>query len=272
MTSPHPGAVLSYSTSRQVSPVGRPGCRDANPKGAELSDQELSQLVRNGNTDAFAELFNRHRNAAFRLASMHADDSYMAQDFVAEAFLRVLQALKAGGGPSTSFRSYLLKVLRNVVVECGRSSGRNVSVPDVSIYEAECAASAGNEALKKYEHGLALKALASLPDRWRTVLWCTIVNSQQPAAIADTMGISPNSVAALAYRAKEGLRQAYLTVHLDHQRYSGQCSYYVGRLAAYSRGRLGECGSTEMMLHLDACSACKTLYQEIMELNDLLHA
>jgi RNA polymerase sigma factor (sigma-70 family) len=229
-------------------------------------------LVRNGNTEVFAELFRRHRNAAFRLASMHADDSYMAQDFVAEAFLRVLQALKTGGGPSTSFRSYLLKVLRNVVVECGRNSGRNVSVPDVSIYEAECAASAGNEALKRYEHGLALKALASLPERWKTVLWCTIVNSQQPAAIADTMGISPNSVAALAYRAKEGLRQAYLTVHLDHQGYSGQCSYYVGRLAAYSRGRLGECGSTEMMAHLDCCSSCNTLHLEIIELNSLLRA
>jgi len=254
-----------------MSPVRRPGCPDASSRGAELTDQELSQLVRNGDTDAFAELFNRHRNAAFRLASMHADDSYMAQDFVAEAFLRVLQALKAGGGPSTSFRSYLLKVLRNVVVECGRSSGRNVSVPDVSIYEAECAASAGSEALRKYDHGLALKALASLPDRWRTVLWFTIVNSQQPAAIADTMGISPNSVAALAYRAKEGLRQAYLTTHLNHQRYSGQCSYYVGRLAAYSRGRLGECGSTEMMVHLDSCSSCKSLYQEVLELNSLLH-
>ncbi|MGI5444026.1 RNA polymerase sigma factor [Streptomyces shenzhenensis] len=225
--------------------------------------------MRDGDTEAFAELFTRHRAAATRLAAMHADDAHTAQDVVAEAFSRVLQALRSGGGPSSSFRSYLLKVLRNVVAEWGRGAGRQVYVPDVSLYEVECAASAGYEALRNYEHTLAIEALASLSDRWRTVLWCTIVQSQQPAAIASSMGISPNSVAALAYRAKEGLRQAYLTVHLGQQRYHSPCSGYVRRLAAYSRGRLSECASEEMALHVKECVTCGLLYQEIDELNSI---
>ncbi|MER6532044.1 sigma-70 family RNA polymerase sigma factor [Streptomyces sp. NPDC001508] len=228
--------------------------------------------MRDGDADAFAELFTRHRRAATRLAAMYADDTHTAQDYVAEAFSRVLQALRSGGGPSSSFRSYLLKVLRNVVAEWGRNAGRQVYVPDVSLYEVECAASAGYEALKNYENGLAIEALASLSDRWRTVLWFTIVQSQQPAAIANSMGISPNSVAALAYRAKEGLRQAYLTVHLGQWRYHGQCSGYVRRLAAYSRGRLSECASEEVALHVEECGACSRLYQEIDELNSLFRA
>lgn len=228
--------------------------------------------MRNGDTEAFAELFNRHRGAAFRLASMHANDTYTAQDFVAEAFVRVLQALKSGGGPSSSFRSYLLRVLRNLVTESARNTGRQVPVPDVSVYEAEYAAPAGTEALRNYEYGLAWEALASLSDRWRTILSCTIVHSQQPATIADEMGISPNSVAALSYRAKEGLRQAYLAVHLNGKSHSAHCSYYVNRLAAYSRGRLGTCGSEEMRLHLRDCDICTVLHREIGELNQLLPA
>ncbi|RMB80591.1 RNA polymerase subunit sigma [Streptomyces shenzhenensis] len=267
---PHPGAALYSSAGHYATSAGQPGRQNADPPTENLSDQELTQLVRGGDTEAFAELFNRHRGAAYRLASMHTNDAYTAQDFVAEAFFRVLQALRSGGGPSTSFRSYLLRVLRNLVTESGRNSGRQVPVPDVSAYEVEYAASAGNEALRKYEHVLVREALSSLSDRWRTILWCTIVQSQQPASIADTMGISPNSVAALAYRAKEGLRQAYLSVHLDHQSYPSRCSYYVGRLAAYSRGRLGECGSEEVMVHLDGCDTCAGLYREIDELNDLL--
>lgn len=263
---------MSHLDRHHVSSADRAGEQTSKHAGVEFSDQELAQLVRGGDTDAFAELFNRHHSAAARLASMHANDVYTAQDFVAESFFRVLQALKSGGGPSTSFRSYLLRVLRNVVAEWGRNAGRQVSVPDVSVYEAECAASAGNEALKKYEQTLAWEALSSLSHRWKAVLWCTIVQSEQPAAIADTMGISPNSVAALAYRAKEGLRQAYLTVHLDQNNYSSQCSHYVGRLAAFSRGRLGECGEGDMVAHLKSCETCDRLYQEIAELNHLLQA
>ncbi|MDN3026040.1 sigma-70 family RNA polymerase sigma factor [Streptomyces sp. S.PB5] len=228
--------------------------------------------MRDGDSEAFAELFSRHHHAATRLASMHAQDAHTAQDFVAEAFSRVLQALRSGGGPSSSFRSYLLKVLRNVVAEWGRSAGRQVYVPDVSLYEVEYAASAGSEALRNYEHGLAIEALASLSERWRTVLWCTVVQSQQPAVLASTMGISPNSVAALAYRAREGLRQAYLTAHLNQQRYrQSQCSHYVTRLAAYSRGRLSDGVNEEMMLHIEECETCGRLRQEIDELNHLLN-
>ncbi|MFD8396194.1 RNA polymerase sigma factor [Streptomyces sp. NPDC059680] len=228
--------------------------------------------MRDGDTEAFGVLFLRHRHAATRLASMYADDAHTVQDFVAEAFSRVLQALRSGGGPSSSFRSYLLKVLRNVVAECGKNAGRQLYVPDVSLYEMECAESAGYEALKNYEHGLVIEALASLSERWRNVLWYTIVQSQQPAAIANMMGASPNGVAALAYRAKEGLRQAYLTVHLDQKRYPSQCSKYVSRLAAFSRGQLGECASAEIMEHLKECSTCGNLYQEINELNHLLRS
>lgn len=261
---------MSSSAGHYAPSAGQPGQQNADPAPEKFNDQELTQLVRSGDTEAFAELFNRHRGAAYRLAAMHTSDAYTAQDFVAEAFFRVLQALRSGGGPSTSFRSYLLRVLRNLVTESGRSSGRQVPVPDVSAYEVEYATSAGNEALRKYEHVLVREALSSLSDRWRTILWCTIVQSQQPASIADTMGISPNSVAALAYRAKEGLRQAYLSVHLDDKSYPSRCSYYVGRLAAYSRGRLGACGSEEVMTHLGDCDTCAGLYREIDELNHLL--
>ncbi|WP_369228693.1 RNA polymerase sigma factor (plasmid) [Streptomyces sp. R39] len=261
---------MSNSPRHRTPTVGLPDRHGADPATTELDDQELAQLVRDGDTEAFAELFTRHRAVATRLAAIHADDAHTAQDVVAEAFSRVLQALRSGGGPSNSFRSYLLKVLRNVVTEWGRGAGRQVYVPDVSRYEVECAASAGHEALRNYEHTLAIEALSSLSDRWRTVLWRTVVQCQQPAAVASSMGLSPNSVAALAYRAKEGLRQAYLTGHLG--RHHSPCSGYVGRLAAYSRGRLSTCAAEEMAVHVKECAACGRLYQEIDEVNSMFCA
>ena len=45
------------------------------------------------------------------------------------------------------------------------------------------------------------------------VLWHLEVENQKPADIAPLLGMSANSVSALAYRAREGLRQAFLNMH-----------------------------------------------------------
>jgi DNA-directed RNA polymerase specialized sigma24 family protein len=59
------------------------------------------------------------------------------------------------------------------------------------------------------------RAFRSLPERWQAVLWHTDIEASGPAEIAWLLGLSANSVAALAYRAREGLRQAYLQMHLS---------------------------------------------------------
>ena len=59
------------------------------------------------------------------------------------------------------------------------------------------------------EDAFATAALAALPQRWQRVLWHTEVEGLSAAEIAPLLGLAPNAVAALAYRAREGLRQAY---------------------------------------------------------------
>ena len=58
-------------------------------------------------------------------------------------------------------------------------------------------------AVEQFESGAAAKAFASLPERWQVVLWHLEVEGQKPADIAPLLGMSPNSVSALAYRARE---------------------------------------------------------------------
>ena len=64
-----------------------------------------------------------------------------------------------------------------------------------------------------FETGAAARAFQSLPERWQLVLWHLEVEGQKPADIAPLLGISANSVSALAYRAREGLRQAFVSMH-----------------------------------------------------------
>ena len=52
-----------------------------------LADEELMQLVRQGDADAFEVVFDRHSGAAFSLAYRMCGRQAMAEDVVQEAFV-----------------------------------------------------------------------------------------------------------------------------------------------------------------------------------------
>ncbi|MEJ7706929.1 MAG: hypothetical protein WKF82_06355 [Nocardioidaceae bacterium] len=85
-----------------------------------------------------------------------------------------------------------------------------------------------------FENTAAAKAFASLPERWQLVLWHLEVERQKPADVAPLLGLTANSVSALAYRAREGLRQAYLQMHMADTA-GEECRWVTERLGAHVR-------------------------------------
>jgi DNA-directed RNA polymerase specialized sigma24 family protein len=57
---------------------------------------------------------------------------------------------------------------------------------------------------------LADDAFATLPERWRIVLWHLDVMNEPSTQVAPLLGMTPGGVETLAHRAREGLRKAYL--------------------------------------------------------------
>src|SRR5687767_13227302 len=89
----------------------------------EASDAELIAAVRGGDTGAYGELFDRHRDAAARLSS-HLVPGPDADDLVAESFTRVLALLQDGKGPDEFFRAYLLTSIRRLHIDRTRRQKR----------------------------------------------------------------------------------------------------------------------------------------------------
>ena len=175
------------------------------------SDAELISRVRGGDVAAYGELFTRHEDAATRLARqlVRGPD---ADDLVSEAFAKVLSVLQGGGGPDVAFRAYLLTAVRRLHVDRIRAGQRLQTTDDLTPFDPGVPFQ--DTAVAGFESGAAAKAFASLPERWQLVLWHLEVEGQKPADIAPLLGMSANSVSALAYRAREGLRQAFLTMHI----------------------------------------------------------
>ncbi|MBO0828814.1 MAG: sigma-70 family RNA polymerase sigma factor [Streptosporangiales bacterium] len=220
--------------------------------------------VRDGDANAFDAVYRRHVDAARRLARILARDHAEADDLVAEAFARLLGTLKSGGGPESAVRAYVLTTIRRVHIDRGRSGSRVEPVEDVADYERP--ETPDDPALAKLDQTYAARAFAGLPERWQAVLWHTEVEGESAAQVAPLLGLNPNAVSAIAYRARERLRQLYLQQHLAAAE-AKECRWVTERLGAYVRDKLAARESGRVQQHLDDCDRCRVVYLDLVEVN-----
>ena len=229
-----------------------------------LSDAELLDQARNGDEAAFTELYVRHQPAAARLASTYRRLGD-PEDLVNEAFEKVLAAVRRGAGPTDAFRAYLFVTLRRLAAEHDeRPAGQPLdNVPEPVVAEA------AEPEMARADRDIMNDAFESLPDRWQTVLWHSAVEGRAPRELASVLGVSANAAAALAYRAREKLRQAYLQAHLLASPHP-ECEPHRSRLGAYVRGGLSRRDQAATKRHVGRCESCQALVVELTDVNRML--
>ncbi|WP_410590040.1 sigma-70 family RNA polymerase sigma factor [Amycolatopsis sp. lyj-23] len=230
-------------------------------------DAALIAAVRGGDIAAYGELYDRHLAAARRVAAAIAADRAERDDLIAEGFTRVLRILRSGEGPDEDFRPYLLTTIRNTMISWRR---RDAAVSVVAEVPDVLPGEGSDEPVGNRLHAtVAADAFASLPERWRAVLWRTEIDGESPARIAEDLGMTPNGVAALAYRAREGLRQAYLDQHVPEAR-RRNCKNVSGQLARWVRDGISDHKAHRIAAHLDRCPDCRELAAGLRRLNEEL--
>ncbi|WP_336212036.1 sigma-70 family RNA polymerase sigma factor [Nonomuraea sp. LPB2021202275-12-8] len=236
---------------------------------SQQSDAELLHAVRGGNAAAYGRLYERHVAAARALARQLVHGEAEVEDVVAESFTKILDLVGRGGGPDTAFRTYLLTVVRRTVHDRSRVQIHQVTTGEIELFDPGVPFT--DPAMAGLEGSLIAKAYLSLPERWRAVLWHTEVESASPADVAPLLGLSANGVAALAYRAREGLRQAYLQTHLTASP-PHDCKPVLGKLGAYVRGGLTRRDAKSVDEHVSGCPSCHAVLRELTEVNRSLRA
>jgi RNA polymerase sigma factor (sigma-70 family) len=241
----------------------RPLQRVVQPTEQQPSDAELISAVRDGDTTAYGELFSCHVEAARRLARQLTSAGDV-EDLVSEAFAMVLTIVQRGGGPDLAFRAYLLTAVRSLHIDSIRGAARLRPVEDFTPFDD--GVPFRDTAVEGFESRAAARAFATLPERWQLVLWHTEVEGQKPADVATLLGMSPNSVSALAYRAREGLRQAFLNMHAQDTE-DDACAWTQDKLGAYIRNAASKRDSAKVRAHVDECRRCMGIYLELSEVN-----
>ncbi|GMA94326.1 hypothetical protein GCM10025881_11500 [Pseudolysinimonas kribbensis] len=231
------------------------------------SDAELIESARSGDTRAFGELWQRHYRSAARVARQ-CTSSIDADDLVSEAYARIFQRVLAGGGPDGAFRPYLYTTIRNLAATWGAQQSRDIQVDLIDDFEDERIPD--DPAAWALDRTLTARAFRSLPERWQTVLWYTEVEGMDPHEVAPLMGMTANGVAALSYRAREGLRKAWLQAHINDAQASGECQFVMGKLGEHSRNGLGERDRRRVEEHLLTCTKCAIVSEEVEEVGSHL--
>jgi RNA polymerase sigma factor (sigma-70 family) len=233
-----------------------------------LDDLELASQAREGHQVAVAELWTRHHRAVLDTARRMARQDRDAQELASDVFSGLLAALASGGGPTGSVRAYLVASVRHAAAGRARHPGRNdVLVDDHAAFE-RASATDGDPVAVASELRLVREAFATLPRRWQQVLWRTAVDHESNGAVADQLGLTPNAVAALAHRARQGLRVAYVQVHASRGAVDPGCAPYVGQLAALL-GKGSRAG--DVAAHVAECEACTGRLAELAQIPSRPH-
>ena len=242
------------SPSHQTRKSTRVTERSSNPP----SDAVLAERARAGDNDAFAELWRRHAQAG-RAIARSVSSTLDPDDLVAEAYGNIYALVKRGRGPTGAFRPYLAAAIRNIATSIGRST-REAAIDFADELMDETTTDDAH--MRKLDRDLTTEAFRALPERWQQALWYSEVEDMSVKECAQLFGIKPPAMAMLTFRAREGLRDAWIQAHIANVDPGTEHEWTVERLGAHSRERLTKRETLRLELHLKECESCSNIAHE----------
>ncbi len=169
------------------------------------AEREQVQRAQRGEASAFEELYRTHVGRVFALCVRMTGDPSLAEELVQEVFFRAWCKLSSFRGNS-AFSTWLHRVAVNVVLGHGRASvrrepGRRVQESALEL-EPQPQRSAPDAAVDLE------RAIATLPNRARTVFVLHDVEGYKHEEIATLTGMAVGSSKAQLHRARQLLRKA----------------------------------------------------------------
>ncbi|MBC7853162.1 MAG: sigma-70 family RNA polymerase sigma factor [Pirellulaceae bacterium] len=164
------------------------------------ADQELIRLVREGDSGAVAELYERYAPVVWRyvFARMRRD-THAGQDVLSETFLAAIRALR-DGATAENVTGWLTGIARHKIADWYRRREKSATT------EAEPGTQDTSSA-----NSVVADVLDALPAEERVILEWKYVDRCTVREIAERLGRTEKGVEALLYRARNAFRTAYET-------------------------------------------------------------
>jgi RNA polymerase sigma factor (sigma-70 family) len=180
----------------------------------QLTDEQLVDLIRQGDDEAYRFLIERHKHYIYTLVYRMVDHRETAEDLTQEVFIKLFRSLSLFRGEA-KFTTWLYRLTANLVTDYRRSQKRK---PHEAILD-KVKGWFGNRqeepeavALQREEQHTVQRLLAQLPDKYRLVLYLYHYKQLSYQEIADVTQLPIKSIETRLYRGKALLKQKWQEV------------------------------------------------------------
>jgi RNA polymerase sigma-70 factor (ECF subfamily) len=169
-------------------------------------DAELIIRAKDGELDAFGELYKRHVSPIYRYIRLRVSDEQIAEDLAEDVFLRAFTALRKYKERGVPFSAFLFRITRNLLVDHYRTNDREASLETTE--NMASLAPTLDEGLMMQDRIHALqKAFPSLPEDYQEVIRLRVLLTMPTPNVAALMDRSEGAVRVLLHRALTALRE-----------------------------------------------------------------
>lgn len=166
--------------------------------------------LQNGDTDAFAELYDRHAVRAFRVARAICHDPGRAEDAVQEGFLAIWSSRAQFSPENGSFRAWSMSIVKNRAVDSYRAAAVRPPLQPIETQAEKPDAeskSVQDQVLARSETDAMLVSLRALPAAQAEVIALAFFGELSHSEIAAQLDLPPGTVKGRMRLGLEKLRR-----------------------------------------------------------------
>jgi RNA polymerase sigma-70 factor (ECF subfamily) len=180
---------------------------------AKLTDRELVDRAREGDTQAFGQLVRRHQQRIHRLAVHLLRDRAEAEDVMQETFVRAYRALARFDGRSEPY-TWFYRIAINLSLNTLRSrKSRRTSTEsddtrlDAIINEKQTLADAPDDAARNQLYEALAQGIDELSETLRTTLVLVCIDGRSHEEAAAMLGAPEGTIAWRVHEARRKLKE-----------------------------------------------------------------
>jgi RNA polymerase sigma-70 factor (ECF subfamily) len=182
---------------------------DAVPEAREPGDPwDLVHSAQQGDTSAFAKLYDRYVDVVFRYVLFRVGDRELAEDVTSETFLRALRRITSVSYQGRDVGAWFVTIARNLVLDHVKSSRFRLEVATAEVDDSRRVESGPEQqVITKVTTAALLACVEQLGDDQRE---CIVLRFLQGLSVAETAAImkrNEGAVKALQHRAVRRLAQ-----------------------------------------------------------------
>ena len=166
------------------------------------NEQELLQQASQLNTQALAEIYDTYSPGIYRYGMRLLGDMTLAEDCVAETFVRFLKSLQERRGPRDNLQAYLYRIAHNWIVDLYRKDEKVYELNDAIRSEADVTEEEAENHIRQKQ---VRKAIRHLTPEQQQVISLKYLEDWSNEEVARLMKKPVGSVKSIQHRALKSL-------------------------------------------------------------------